>query len=380
MKTIFKKIIASATAVTMALTLFAGISLSTSVKADTENLVANGTWSFYAANYSWRSVLPEPYDQATLKSLKLDSEDLTANCSFTTYKKYDENGQPLKGTLWNDDIIFSDPMEVTAKLPSYGFEADINSWGWAGEYDGDKLVGDAPYTLTGIVSVPVEKGKIYTISMDLNADTKSGADTINKMFTINVANSEGTILNTETVTVPYGTTKNYSLEMASSDSESLVVTVCYGCHVYSGEPTNGTGVVKVSNASVTYLKDDESYDPGPELPTATPTEKPTEEVTEKPTVKPSNNQTTKSATKTLSKVKGLKAVNKKKGTVKLSWKKVSKAKKYQIKVGRKTYTAKKNTLTVKKLKKGKKYTFKVRAIASGYKSGAWVKKSIKVKK
>ena len=28
----------------------------------------------------------------------------------------------------------------------------------------------------------------------------------------------------------------------------------------------------------------------------------------------------------------------------------------------------------------KKYTFKVRAIASGYKSSAWVKKSIKIKK
>ena len=50
------------------------------------------------------------------------------------------------------------------------------------------------------------------------------------------------------------------------------------------------------------------------------------------------------------------------------------------KVGSKTYSAKKNTLTVKKLKKGKKYTFKVRAIASGYKSSAWVKKSIKIKK
>ena len=126
------------------------------------------------------------------------------------------------------------------------------------------------------------------------------------------------------------------------------------------------------------------YEKAPEIPTekptVKPTEKPTVKPTEKPTVKPTVKPTTKPTVKTLTKVKGLKAVNKKKGTVKLSWKKVSKAKKYQIKVGRKTYSAKKNTLTVKKLKKGKKYTFKVRAIASGYKSSAWVKKSIKIKK
>lgn len=376
MKTISKRLIAAVTTVAMVMTLFVGISASTSVKADTENLVSKGTWSFYAANYSWRSVMPEPYDQATLNSLKTDSEDLTSSCSFATYKKYDDNGQPLKGTLWGDDIIFSDPMEVTATQPSYGFEANIKSWGWAGEWEGETLVGDAPYTLTGIITVPVEKGKIYSISLDLYAQTTGDAGQVNKMFTINVADSEGTILNTEKVTVPYGETKNYTLEMASSDSETLVVTVCYGCHIYSGETTNGTGTVKVSNASVTYVADDENYVPAPPKPSVNPTPE--------TTTKPSSPQqpTTKAPVKKtkLKKVTKLKAVNKKKGTVKLTWKKVSKAKKYQIKVGKKTYTSKKPTKTIKKLKKGKKYTFKVRATATGYVSSAWVKKSIKIKK
>ena len=54
------------------------------------------------------------------------------------------------------------------------------------------------------------------------------------------------------------------------------------------------------------------------------------------------------------------------------------AKKYEVKVGNKTYTAKKATLTVKKLKKGKTYKIKVRAKAKGFKTGAW-SKTVKVK-
>lgn len=54
------------------------------------------------------------------------------------------------------------------------------------------------------------------------------------------------------------------------------------------------------------------------------------------------------------------------------------AKKYEVKVGNKTYTAKKATLTVKKLKKGKTYKIKVRAKATGFKTGAW-SKTVKLK-
>ena len=82
--------------------------------------------------------------------------------------------------------------------------------------------------------------------------------------------------------------------------------------------------------------------------------------------------------KKLARVAKVKAKNNKAKTVKVTWKKVANAKKYEVKVGNKTYTAKKATLTVKKLKKGKTYKIKVRAKATGFKTGAW-SKTVKVK-
>ena len=77
-----------------------------------------------------------------------------------------------------------------------------------------------------------------------------------------------------------------------------------------------------------------------------------------------------------------KAVNKKKGTLKITWKKVTGATSYKVKVGKKTYTAKKTSLTVKKLKKGKKVTIKISAQGpkAKYKASAWASKKVKIKK
>lgn len=62
------------------------------------------------------------------------------------------------------------------------------------------------------------------------------------------------------------------------------------------------------------------------------------------------------------------------------WSKVSKATKYQVKIGSKTYTSKKTSFKSKKLKKGKTYSVKVRA----YMNKKWSKwsntKKVKIKK
>lgn len=78
------------------------------------------------------------------------------------------------------------------------------------------------------------------------------------------------------------------------------------------------------------------------------------------------------------KLKSAKNVKGKKITAK--WSAVSKAAKYQVKIGSKTYTAKKTSYTAKKLKKGKTYKVAVRA----YRNKRWSKwsnsKKVKVNK
>ena len=62
--------------------------------------------------------------------------------------------------------------------------------------------------------------------------------------------------------------------------------------------------------------------------------------------------------------------------------KTKKRYKVKLKVGKKTYTAKKTSLTVKKLKKGKKVTIKISAQGpkAKYKASAWASKKVKIKK
>lgn len=123
-----------------------------------------------------------------------------------------------------------------------------------------------------------------------------------------------------------------------------------------------------------------------------PTEAPTETVTEKSTTKKEEATTQKIQTTTkvsakLGKVKVNKVKNIKKQTVKLIWKKVRNAKKYQVQYSLKknfkkaiTKTTKKVVVTIKKLKRKKKYYFRVRAVNNG-KKGAWSQiKSVKIKK
>ena len=133
-----------------------------------------------------------------------------------------------------------------------------------------------------------------------------------------------------------------------------------------------SGNVTISDIKVEDLDPEKPTDPTePPLYTTTPAA-PTvaPQPTQAPTVKPSP-----APAKTLAKVTKVKVKSVKKKTIKVSWKKVANAKSYQIKVGNKTYKATKNSKKIKnkKFKKGKKVKVKVRAMAAGYKTGAWSK-------
>lgn len=86
----------------------------------------------------------------------------------------------------------------------------------------------------------------------------------------------------------------------------------------------------------------------------------------------SNVNTVTTLAQKLGRVKNVKVKKTKSKTISIKWKKVSKAKKYTVKVGKKSYTSTKTKKVVKVSKKGK-YTIKVRAIAAGYTNGAWSK-------
>ena len=138
-----------------------------------------------------------------------------------------------------------------------------------------------------------------------------------------------------------------------------------------GEETQWkNGTVTISDVQVQDLDPDKPTDPTePPLYTTTAPQ-PTQAPSVKPTVKP-----TPAPAKTLAKVTKVKVKSVKKKTIKVTWKKVANAKSYQIKVGNKTYKATKNSKKIKnkKFKKGKKVKVKVRAMAAGYKTGAWSK-------
>ncbi|MBQ5347830.1 MAG: hypothetical protein IIU39_07265 [Ruminococcus sp.] len=74
------------------------------------------------------------------------------------------------------------------------------------------------------------------------------------------------------------------------------------------------------------------------------------------------------------------AKNVKGGKITAKWSKVNKASKYQLKIGSKTYSVKKNSYTAKKLKKGKTYAVKVRACMNNRWSKWSSSKKVKVSK
>ena len=136
------------------------------------------------------------------------------------------------------------------------------------------------------------------------------------------------------------------------------------------------------------------YSGGSEIPTEKKTETPTEKKTEKKTEASKDTPSKSAKVKAPGKVKISKAKNVKKKKISVKWKKIKKAKGYQLqystskkfkKSKTKTKTTKKTSLTIKKLKKGKTYYVRVRAFTknkSGKKvSGKWSKvKKVKINK
>ena len=365
MKTIIKKSIAVVSAIAVVAALLIGVNVTHSAKADSE--VALSPWSFYEGGESLRSVDPDGWPERFYNSVSTTA------------------GETKGSDYWyvGPHQQYQDGPEVTwdTTQAADGFTADIRTTGWDGEYSGSTCVGDNPWFLRAYMDVPAQQAHHYTISFSAKWTNVEKATEKNIMVGA-VDEFTNSLFETGAETrfkVTSGSTYNYSANIVMyADSPTMKITIAYGAFLYSrdhGETTEDVAVkgnLQISNFKIVDKGEDPDIPTDPPKPTTTqaPTQAPTVAPTQAPTVKPSP-----APAKTLAKVTKVKVKSVKKKTIKVTWKKVANAKSYQIKVGNKTYKATKNSKKIKnkKFKKGKKVKVKVRAMAAGYKTGAWSK-------
>lgn len=373
MRKVFNKALAGVTSATLIATLALGVNFTSTVKAD-EATTVDTVWSFtQGGQYNPK----EPGNTGYIKSVSVGNETL-AN--------------------WERDK--STKQTQTASKASTEFTLNIENTGWDAQWSdvtGYPTNRINPWAVEASNTIEAKAGHIYKVSFKAKASKKKygyvafgteiddlmpydkapiemSDDATNQIITLGTAEKKFTFTFTNWVSAKNIRTSimlgafDAQYDYAGEDVSSIITEV----------ENNWNGTVVVSDFTIT----DEGLNPEfvVEPPKPTQPSKPSQ-----PAVTPGNNNggnnqpaVTKPAAKKLARVAKVKAKNNKAKTVKVTWRKVASAKKYEVKVGNKTYTAKKATLTVKKLKKGKTYKIKVRAKATGFKTGAW-SKTVKVK-
>lgn len=382
MRKVFNKALAGVTSATLIATLALGVNFTSTVKAD-EATTVDTVWSFtQGGQYNPK----EPGNTGYIKSVSVGNETL-AN--------------------WERDK--STKQTQTASKASTEFTLNIENTGWDAQWSdvtGYPTNRINPWAVEASNTIEAKAGHIYKVSFKAKASKKKygyvafgtetddlmpydkapiemSDDATNQIITLGTAEKKFTFTFTNWVSAKNIRTSimlgafDAQYDYAGEDVSSIITEV----------ENNWNGTVVVSDFTIT----DEGLNPEfvvePPKPTqpSQPSQPSKPSKPSQPAVTPGNNNggnnqpaVTKPAAKKLARVAKVKAKNNKAKTVKVTWRKVASAKKYEVKVGNKTYTAKKATLTVKKLKKGKTYKIKVRAKATGFKTGAW-SKTVKVK-
>ena len=440
MRTIFKKVMAGVTTVALAATLLVGVQTAKSVNAE-ETEVQLPNWSFaQGGQYNPKEKGNEGY----IESVVMNGTDetisgwLTGEGSMNQVQSATQASTGFKITInntgwdakWEANPVTINPWSIQANLHGIPTQAGhIYTVSFKASASQNKLAyvtfgtdmegtpapygeGNAPEGDAAIIKIGLEE-KEYTytftnwvsaeeINMDImlgafNADYDyagnlisdyvagyaqekvwSGDVTINDLKVIDKGLNPESSVEIPPLPTPEPTVEPTTLADASGDAE--VTTVAPTTPEVSTIPSTSE-VTTAAPAPVTTVA------PAP-VTTVAPNNNPGGNVTPATTANnnsvttPNNNTpaTPAQTAKKLGKVKKVKAKNNKKGRVTVTWKKVAHAKKYQVKVGKKSYTSKKTKYVVKKgLKKGKTYKIKVRAkAANGYKAGAW-SKAVKVK-
>lgn len=379
MRKVFNKALAGVTSATLIATLALGVNFTSTVKAD-EATAVDTVWSFtQGGQYN----PDEPGNTGYIKSVSVGNETL-AN--------------------WERDK--STKQTQTASKASTEFTLNIENTGWDAQWSdvtGYPTNRINPWAVEASNTIEAKPGHIYKVSFKAKASKKKygyvafGTDIVTDQATgatltpydkepiemSDAASNQIITLGTTDKTYTFTFTNWVS---AKKIKTSIMLGAFDAQYDYAGEnvssiitevENNWNGTVVVSDFTIT----DEGLNPEfvVEPPKPTQPSQPAQPAQPSKPSQPSQPaQPSKPAAKKLARVAKVKAKNNKAKTVKVTWRKVANAKKYEVKVGNKTYTAKKATLTVKKLKKGKTYKIKVRAKATGLKTGAW-SKTVKVK-
>ena len=370
MRKVFNKVLAGITATTLVASLAIGVGVSSSVKA-ADTAVALSNWSFVqGGQYS----PTEEGNEGYIGSVTMNG-----------------TGEKIDGWLTKGEESVN--QEKSATKSATGFDMVINNNGWDCQWKvntGFPTDRINPWSIQAINQTSMTPGHIYTVSFKAHADKKKHAyvafgtetkdlapydqdpvefanDASNQIITLGTKDKTFTFTFTNWVSA---STLKTTLMLGAFDAQadfagadvSNIITEVEKCW---------KGTVSVSDFTITDKGQNPDFIVEPPKPT-----QPTQPT--KPSQPSQPAQPAQPAAKKLARVAKVKAKNNKAKTVKVTWRKVANAKKYEVKVGNKTYTAKKATLTVKKLKKGKTYKIKVRAKATGFKTGAW-SKTVKVK-
>ena len=231
-----------------------------------------------------------------------------------------------------------------------GFTANINKIGWQGVWGGRVYK-----------KISITKGKKYVISFKMKS-TK-----IDKYVYVKVG-SDQALAHSFWVFLPRGknvtTTEVFTAACTTNDELSFGMGGEFGDR--ASEPTDG-------DASVRYAVFKKQYGKKAETVLMSKDCKPGDSAS--PTVISMSNFKLTSAPGKVS-LKKPKAKGKKK--VKVSWKKMAGAEKYEVRVGKAKKTTTKTSITMKAKKKGKQVV-KVRAIVGSYKAPWSKSKKVKVK-
>lgn len=369
MRKIFSKVLSGVVTTALAATLVLGGAEATTTKAAAVDV----NWSFSQGGCYASEQETEWGNVGYLNSVSLTSGEVLSN--------------------WERGVYSEQRQDATK--PANGFVMEIENTGWDCDWANSTI---NPWSIQAYGTYEAVAGHDYTVTFKAKASKKKFC-----YFTL------GT--NVEGINTPYdeaglaegssdqifsiGTTeKTFTYKFTNWTSVSQIkATFMLGAFDaqkdYAGNDISSIitevenkwdGSVTISDFSVTDEGKNPDFveDPSVIIPTQP------SGGNDAPTVKPNNGGSVNTpvvtpAAKVLGQVKNVKATSKKKGTVVIKWAKVANAKSYQVKVGKKKYTAKKNKLTVKKLKSGKKVKITVKALKNGAYAAGKASKAVKVK-
>lgn len=384
MRKIFKTAIAAVTTTAMVASLFVGMP-ATEVSAATTN-VATGTWSSWYAPGSWGNGNTRANSITSFNSNSFVA-DVTTTGWAACWKGVNQpesvgDDFDFKGGAWGDNPISCETFMNGVKIVSgseYKFKFTIKNM-----MKNDK--GSSEKNVTVLVCTP-------------NVDTDLTSDNFGMVTSYD---DDSTYLKT-TVRLAADEEKEFEFNVTPYGDEVAIVFQ-YGPYIYSfnggkvegfalaegtKEDANLSGKLVFSNISFEGEKYESGNNGGNNNSGNNGSSNSGSNNNGSSNSGSNNNSGSNANTGSSNKpnvskpaqVKSVKVKNLKGKKAKISWAKVKTATKYQVKIGSKKYTSKKNTYTVKKgLKKKKTYKVYVRAYnKAGY--GKWSKvKKVKITK